>query len=1045
MTKPTIFISYSHRDEEWKNRLVTHLRVLEHDFEVWDDSRIQAGAPWHKEIEDAMNRAALAILLVSADFLTSDFVKNIEIPRLLNRRNQEGMRIFPIIVRDCAWQSIDWLASCQVRPKDGQPLNSDTPSPDIKLANIVREIHTLLDDFDNEQIHENIDNEVDEIHKPITWRWLIPVAAIALVVILSIRFGPVIVSLFYPTVTPPTNEVGAPKPMPEAPPVQPPLASLPQAEPAATILSHSDGDQVPFQTRIRGEAFNLPQDKQLWLLVQTELGNDYYPQPNPPAVGENGQWAGLASFGHNVASSFMGRYTLWLVLAEPAVSREFQDFINNWSKDQPRGMSLPQTGLTLLDSVQLNRSIPDVRLTEPRAGSRVVRSELLWGSYANLDPELWQLYGVVAISDRQFRAFGPAQFKTAEPDGWWTLEVEFDWPVETDRPVTFYMLAILANGASHQQILERAARDGSLLTYDDLAGYGDFIFDPEGEPLAKTSFQRAERIAFASDKPGNDDIFVINADGSGLDQLTNDPALDTEPSWSPDGTQIVFATYREDPTKPLKLYLMNAADGSNQRRLMNDLDGSGRSPSWSPDGQWIAFHSEQDGNTDIYKVRVDGTELTRLTTHQESDREPVWSPDGQSILFLSDRAEDDGDHNELYIMDAVAGDESEVKRLTTNEGSEGEGSWSPDGSKILFDSDFEDDRDIYVMNADGADLRRVADRDYDLHASFAPDGERFVFDSSVNNRQLFLATVVGEDKPVQIQTGLNKSVDPVWSPVDDRIAFVGRYDGDWEIYTMWADGQEQERLSSNCWSEVQPRISPDGRWLVFASDAVGDFYSRPDDAACQQARNYNIWQIDLRNPTQPEQLTNSPAKEWQPAWSPNGKQVAFASDEAGNFDIYLMNADGTGRLQLTTDPDEDSRPAWRSDTQIVFFSERTGQGDIYQMNAAGGEATPLVQNPDFDGSPTVSPNGQILIFASSRDTQSTYATELYNLNLVSGELKRLTENDSQDTAPLWSSDGRSIFFTSDRNGESVWVMAADGSNPRSLINDDSRDYFLGNP
>jgi Tol biopolymer transport system component len=844
----------------------------------------------------------------------------------------------------------------------------------------------------------------------------------------------------------PTPTVG-PTPVSNPTPLQPTSASLGRTEPEATILSPSDGDQVPFQIWVRGEAFNLPQDRQLWLLVQTELENDYYPQPDPPVVGEDGQWAGTASFGHNVASSFMGHYSLWVVLVEPAVSREFQDFIDNWTKDQPLGMSLPETGLTQLDSVQLNRSIPEVRLLEPKAGSRVVQTELLWGSYANLDPELWQLYGVIAVSDQQFRAFGPAQFKTAEPDGWWTLEAEFDWPVEPDQPVTFYILAILANGAQHQQILERATRDGTLLTYEDLAGYGDYLFDPQGEPLAKNSFQRAEQIAFASDRPGNDDIFVINADGSGLTRLTTDPALDDDPAWSPDGTQIVFDSQRQGARQ---LYVMDA-DGSRQRPLISDREISGHRPAWSPDGQWIAFYAEQEGNTDIYKVKYDGTELTRLTTDPGQDRDPGWSPDGRYIVFQSQQAKVENGQPELYRMDA---DGNNPIRLTRNNTHEADPAWSPKGTSIIFSGDYEGDNDILVMDADGANLRRAANRDYDRQPSFAPDGERFVFDSSVNNRQLFLASLTGADKPVQLQTGLAKSFSPAWSPVDDRVAFVGRYDGDWEIYTVWGDGAGLERVTDNCWNEVQPRISPDGRWLVFASDAVGDFYSRPDDAACQQARNYNIWRVDLRNPTEPEQLTTSPAKEWQPAWSPNGKQLAFASDEAGNFDIYLMNADGTGRLQLTADQAEDSLPYWISDTEIVFYSGRSGDGDIYQVSAAGGEATSLVQNPGFDWSPAVSPDGRTLIFASTRDTEGSYPTELYALDLATGTINRLTEEiDNHDGTPLWSGDGRRIYFDSTRyyGAYDVWVMGltegmtVDENDPPKNLTEDDRSDRLGTP
>ena len=126
MAKPTVFISYSHKDEEWKDRLVTHLGVLQSQglLDLWDDRRIEAGEAWHQEIEEAMSAASVGVLLVSADFLTSKFILGEEVPRLLQRRDEAGIRIFPIVIRPCAWQRVGWLARMQVRPKDGRPLSA---------------------------------------------------------------------------------------------------------------------------------------------------------------------------------------------------------------------------------------------------------------------------------------------------------------------------------------------------------------------------------------------------------------------------------------------------------------------------------------------------------------------------------------------------------------------------------------------------------------------------------------------------------------------------------------------------------------------------------------------------------------------------------------------------------------------------------------------------------------------------------------------------------------------------------------------------------
>ncbi len=147
MIKPTIFISYSHKDEEWKNRLGTHLKVLENEsiIEEWDDRHIGTGKDWYKEIEDAMERCSVAMLMVSANFLTSEFILTEEVPRLLERKWDEGIRIFPLIVCPCAWKQVKWLAQMKVRPTDGHPLSAgDDHQIDTDLAAITEEVADVI-------------------------------------------------------------------------------------------------------------------------------------------------------------------------------------------------------------------------------------------------------------------------------------------------------------------------------------------------------------------------------------------------------------------------------------------------------------------------------------------------------------------------------------------------------------------------------------------------------------------------------------------------------------------------------------------------------------------------------------------------------------------------------------------------------------------------------------------------------------------------------------------------------------------------------------
>ena len=115
MPAPSVFISYSHKDEEWKERLVTQLGVLQMEgiLDIWDDRRIEAGDDWYPEIEKAINNANVAILMISANFLTSKFILGEEVPKLLARREKEGVRVIPLIVKPCAWTQVKWLSPIQ--------------------------------------------------------------------------------------------------------------------------------------------------------------------------------------------------------------------------------------------------------------------------------------------------------------------------------------------------------------------------------------------------------------------------------------------------------------------------------------------------------------------------------------------------------------------------------------------------------------------------------------------------------------------------------------------------------------------------------------------------------------------------------------------------------------------------------------------------------------------------------------------------------------------------------------------------------------------
>ena len=151
------------------------------------------------------------------------------------------------------------------------------------------------------------------------------------------------------------------------------------------------------------------------------------------------------------------------------------------------------------------------------------------------------------------------------------------------------------------------------------------------------------KLVFSSDRDGNSQLYVMNADGSNERRLTRNLAQDGLPSWSPDGERIAFVSNRDGN---LEVYVMNA-DGTGQTRLTNE-PASDQDPTWSPDGTKVAFWSLRDGLAEVYVMNANGTGQTNLTNHPLADNLPTWSPDGTKIAFESSR---DG-NVEIYVMNA---------------------------------------------------------------------------------------------------------------------------------------------------------------------------------------------------------------------------------------------------------------------------------------------------------------------------------------------------------------------------------------------------------
>ncbi len=231
---------------------------------------------------------------------------------------------------------------------------------------------------------------------------------------------------------------------------------------------------------------------------------------------------------------------------------------------------------------------------------------------------------------------------------------------------------------------------------------------PDVSPVTRPETPLAGRIAFVTNVDGNLDICSMKPDGSDVRRLTDDPARDAEPKWSPDGTRIAFKSRRDGNDE---IYVMNA-DGSNPVNVTRN-PATDEDCSWSPDSTEMCFASDRDGNFEIYLMRADGANVRRLTANPSKDLSPCLSPDGLSIVFISQREGRDG----IYVMNS---DGTGVRPLPSTGGNP---RWTPDGKSIVFHHATDGNMDIWMINADGTGLKRLT-RSPEAEAlpSSSPDG-----------------------------------------------------------------------------------------------------------------------------------------------------------------------------------------------------------------------------------------------------------------------------------------------------------------------------------
>ena len=462
-------------------------------------------------------------------------------------------------------------------------------------------------------------------------------------------------------------------------------------------------------------------------------------------------------------------------------------------------------------------------------------------------------------------------------------------------------------------------------------------------------------------------------------------------------------------------------------------------PSFSPDGTQVAFQwctEEPAANCDIYIKQIGVEPPSRLTSDPAEDFSPAWSPDGKFIALLRKLS---ATRTALILIPQRGGQErvlgeSDVTYITLDpEVPYGPYlAWTPDSKWLALPWQEANNPDgvLSLFNVETREVRRLTS--VGDAPAFSQDGRTVALNQGGVPNHICLLRLTKdyqpEGEPVQIAPTARhyvRNFGITWTPDGRDIVFSS---GNWANNGLWrvaaSAGAKPRRLAFASDGASAPAVSRQGNRLVYVANRT----------------DFNIWRVDLRSPGQnpgiPARLIASTWQDRDPAYSPDGKRIAFMSNRSGACEIWVCASDGSNPVQLTAfGGPRLYGPKWSPDGQnIAFNATRAGAHDVYVVSASGGPPRCVTNHPAADKWPSWSRDGQTLYFCSTR----TGSGEIWKMPAKGGEAVQITRHGGD--APQESPDGRFVYYEKGWPAQpGVWRVPVGGGEEVKVLESVHRD------